>query len=134
MKKKILILFFLVIGLTTVFVAEVYAQTPGSTKSTVFSRLYGTGNKSGFSGGSDKDLLVELIGGVISAALGFLGLAFLILVIYAGWLWFKAGDNEDDTKKAMVILRQGVIGLIIISLAYAITALVMRTIVESLGL
>lgn len=68
----------------------------------------------------------SLIGTIISAVLGLLGVLFLILTIYAGLLWMTAGGNTDNVKKAKSILLNSVIGLVIVLSSYAITATVIR--------
>ncbi|MFZ5364641.1 MAG: Mbov_0395 family pilin-like conjugal transfer protein [Patescibacteria group bacterium] len=65
--------------------------------------------------------LPATIGTIIKIVLGFLGVVLLIVIIYGGWLWMTAGGDEDQTKKAKSWIVNGIIGLIIILLAYAIT-------------
>ena len=67
-----------------------------------------------------------LIGNVISVVLGFMGVLFLVLTIYAGLMWMTAGGNTDNVKKAKNILVNSVIGLIIVLSSYAIAATVLR--------
>ncbi len=74
--------------------------------------------------GGDAGSLTTTIGSLISVLLGFLGVIFLILIIYAGLLWMTAGGNEDNVKKARGILLNSVIGLIILLSAYAISSFV----------
>ncbi|MFA6522002.1 MAG: hypothetical protein WCT24_00160 [Patescibacteria group bacterium] len=81
----------------------------------------------GASGLSSMDLPV-FIGNIIYVLLSFLGVVFLVFVIYAGFLWMTAAGNADNTKKAKTLLMQAVIGLVIILAAYAITSFVMSTI------
>lgn len=69
------------------------------------------------------------IGNLIAAVLGFLGVLALVVVIYAGYLWTTAAGNEEQVTKAKDWLRNGVIGLIIISLAFALTQFVIRAII-----
>lgn len=71
-------------------------------------------------GGSDQ--LINTIGNIINVFLSFLGVIALVIVIYAGFLWMTAGGNEDHVDKAKTYMKNAVIGLIIISLAYALTA------------
>lgn len=68
--------------------------------------------------------LEDTIGQIINVILGFLGIIFLVLVIYAGFLWMTAGGNSDKVDKAKSILIQAVIGLVILLAAYAITSFV----------
>lgn len=68
--------------------------------------------------------LPELIGGLINVFLSVLGIIFVVLVVYAGYLWMTAGGEATKVDKAKKLLGQAVIGLVIIVAAYAITAFV----------
>lgn len=57
---------------------------------------------------------------LIKIFLGFMGLIFLILIIYAGYNWMTAVGNEEKITKSKETLTRAVIGLIIIVTAYAI--------------
>lgn len=70
--------------------------------------------------------IASIAGRYIGIALSFLGAIFLILTIYAGWLWMTAGGNEDQIKKAQKILIRAVIGLVIVLMVYAIAWLIIR--------
>lgn len=71
----------------------------------------------------------EIIGTAIGYALAFVGVLLLILVIYGGYLWMTARGNEQQVEKAKNILRDSVIGLIIILGAYAITQLISGSVI-----
>lgn len=58
---------------------------------------------------------------VIKAALGFLGIIFVIIIIINGFKWMTAGGNEDKVKEAKDSIKNAIIGLIIVVAAYAIT-------------
>jgi len=58
---------------------------------------------------------------VIQTALSFLGVVFLILMIYGGYLWMTARGNEDQVAKAKNLITAAIIGLIIVVSAYAIS-------------
>jgi len=58
---------------------------------------------------------------VINIALGFLGIIFLALTIFAGFQYMMAGGNEEKVKKATSLLTNAIIGLVIILVAWAIT-------------
>ncbi|MBI4121961.1 MAG: hypothetical protein HY461_01380 [Parcubacteria group bacterium] len=66
--------------------------------------------------------IIPAIGRAINLALAALGTVAVILVIYAGFLWMSAGGNEDQIAKAKTIIKQVVVGLIVLSLAYAIVS------------
>lgn len=57
----------------------------------------------------------------VRVGLGLLGTIFLVMVIYAGYLWMTAGGNEENIEKAKSLIYRGVIGLTIILAAASIT-------------
>ena len=68
----------------------------------------------------------EIIFSIIQIALGFVGLIFLIFIIYGGWLWMTSGGEAERVEKAQKTLRNGVIGLVIILASLTIVTFVMR--------
>lgn len=65
--------------------------------------------------------LMSMISTIIQAALSFLGVIFLILMIYGGYLWMTASGNEQQVEKAKSLITAAIIGLIIVVSAYAIS-------------
>lgn len=59
---------------------------------------------------------------VIATILSFVGVAFLILMIYGGVLWMISQGEPAQVKKAKDIIINGIIGLVIVVFAYAITS------------
>lgn len=64
------------------------------------------------------------IGKIIGAGLSFIGVIFLILMIYGGFLWMFARGNDQSVSKAKELITAAIIGLIIVMSAYAITSYV----------
>jgi len=62
-----------------------------------------------------------VIGNLIRSILAFIGVIFLILMIYGGVTWMTAGGNEEKIKKAKGLITNATIGLVIILAAYSIT-------------
>ena len=60
----------------------------------------------------------------INGALTLLGTAFLVLLMYAGFVWMFARGNEEEVKKAQNIIKRSVIGLTIILMSYGISYLI----------
>lgn len=75
--------------------------------------------------GSDapKDIRI-IVARIIQVVLGLLGIIFLIIIITAGYKWMTAAGNEEKVREAKDQLIRGVIGLIIILVAYSITIFV----------
>lgn len=67
-----------------------------------------------------------IVARIIRAALGLLGIVLVVLIMYAGFLWMTAGGNEDQIAKSKTMIKNAVIGLIIILSAYTIVWFVMR--------
>lgn len=65
--------------------------------------------------------LPSAIGKVIGVGLSLIGVIFLILMIYSGFLWMLARGNETEVTKAKDLIQAAIIGLIIVLAAYAIT-------------
>ena len=66
----------------------------------------------------------QLIGTGINAALTLVGLIFLILMIYAGYLWLTARGEEEPINKAKKIITSSIVGFVLVASAYAITVFV----------
>lgn len=94
-----------------------------------YSGTYGSGLTTGASAAYNGTVpnadILGLVGLLVQALLGILGVVFLILIIYAGILWMTAAGNEDRVKKAQSILKNSVIGIIIVMTAYAISYFVL---------
>lgn len=90
-------------------------------------------NSAGISTKEGTDL-PTIIGKIIGGFLGILGSVFVILVIYAGFLWMTAGGNEEQVGKAKKMMTNAVIGLIIVMLAFAITNFITYYVAKGSGL
>lgn len=101
--------------------ALTYAQlTPANTGLTAAAK------GSGLTGGcSSAGCLNDVIGRTINLLLGFLGIVLLCLFLYAGFLWMTAGGDEKKVGTAKSLILNAVVGLFIISLAYALTDFVL---------
>jgi len=78
----------------------------------------------------DTLALSKRVGKVINIALTMLGVIFLLLTFYAGYLWMFAQGEEEMIGKSKKILTTAVIGILIIVSAYSITSLVVGKLVE----
>lgn len=70
--------------------------------------------------------LEERIGEIISIFLGFLGVIFLILMIYAGFNWMTAAGDEEKITKARSTIRAAILGLLIVISAYALSVFIIE--------
>jgi len=67
-----------------------------------------------------------IVAGAIRYGLGFVGILFVALMVYAGVLWMTAGGNEDQVGKAKKLIFQAMIGLVVVFSAYSITIVAYR--------
>lgn len=95
------------------------------------SELENVGNAAFGGTGTPATDLPTAIGNVINVILGFLGVVLLVIVIYGGFLYMTSGGSEDKAKKGVKWIINGIIGLVIILLAYAITDFVVGNLVNS---
>lgn len=72
-----------------------------------------------------------MIGRIIRTILGLLGIIFLVLMVYAGFLWMTARGESEPVDKAKDIIKQSIIGMIIIFLAYALTGFIINAVVQA---
>jgi heme/copper-type cytochrome/quinol oxidase subunit 2 len=90
-------------------------------------------NTAGSAGITSTRTLPEIIGLLINVVLGFLGIVFLVLLLYAGFLWMTAAGDEQKVKKARDMIFQAVIGLVIVVAAFAISSFVLGSLVNVTG-
>ena len=69
---------------------------------------------------------------IVRVALGFLGVVALGIVLYGGFVWMTSAGNEEKIATAKKILTNGVIGLVIILMAFGITQYVINTLIGAL--
>jgi len=81
---------------------------------------------------SETDAIV-LIGTLVKTALSLLGLIFILLTLYAGWLRMTAQGSQEKIKKSNGILTSAVVGVIIIFTAYVVTVFVIDQVMETVG-
>ncbi|MDD5043828.1 MAG: pilin [Patescibacteria group bacterium] len=71
---------------------------------------------------------------LIRYAGGFLGLVFLGVIVYAGFVWMTAGGNEQNIEKAKKLLFNGVIGIAIVLLSVSIWIFIVENVIKNIAL
>ncbi|MEK7072919.1 MAG: hypothetical protein AAB974_00580 [Patescibacteria group bacterium] len=101
---------------------------------TALERLDNAANKA-FPGQTAQgaNALPNVAGTIIQFFIGILGIFFLVLMVYGGYLWMNARGNEQQVEKAKSLITQAVLGLIIMLSAYAITYFVVNNLVNATG-
>lgn len=126
-QKAIMATFVLTLMFAVPILSVQYAQA--DLASDITTRLNETDLQNEL-GGNDAGDLPKTIGNIITVALSFLGIVFIIFILYAGFQWLLAQGDEGKIKKAKQIIIQSVIAIVIIFLAYAITSFVFDTIIK----
>jgi hypothetical protein len=75
----------------------------------------------------------ETAANIIRAGLGVLGIVAVVIVLWGGVLWMTAGGNDDRVQTAKKVLFSGMIGLIIIFSAFALTQFVVNQLLGATG-
>ena len=81
----------------------------------------------------DEETFAETLAKIIKIVLGLLGIIFLILIIYAGFVWMTSSGNEEKVGRAKGIMMAAIIGVTIIIAAYIITIFVIQNLLEATG-
>jgi hypothetical protein len=89
------------------------------------------GQKSGFETDEDKVDIDVVIGSVIKYALSFLGVIFLVLLIYGGFIWMLARGDAEEVKKSKDIMTNAIIGIGIVLGAYLLTNWIIASLVST---
>ncbi len=90
--------------------------------------------KVGAAAGNDDAVgLPEMIGNIINILLSIVGIYFVVIVIYAGWLYLSDSGDVVKVKKAKTLLGQAVIGIAIILSAYGISTFVIENLTKITG-
>ncbi len=106
---------------------EVWAQTTQSTAgAAAVAQRAGVGSAD----------LYTIVGRVIYAFLGILGIVLLGYLLYAGYLWMTAAGDTEKVEQARRMIQNAIIGLVVIAASFAITAFILSrldTIVNGTG-
>jgi hypothetical protein len=121
------LMLIMTLGLATAPVATL-AQAPAGGSGGLGGALTG-----GLQKAAPKELqgatdLNAIIGNLIGAVIGFLGVVLFLYLMYGGFLWMTAGGDTGKVKDATAIIRNAIIGLVIIAASYAIANFVITQI------
>lgn len=125
--KKIIILFSLIALLILPILS--FAASPA------YDNLQKVGEGKGMTASeapyasADQNKLAEIVGIVIQAFLGLLGVLFLTYLLYAGYNWMSAQGDEEKVTKAKDTIQRAVIGLVVTIGAYAIAYFVIQKLI-----
>lgn len=120
--KKVLILILAVLTLSgfckiaPVFSIDSFNEASG--------KLRTTSDWTGLTKPGETTSLETYVATIVSAGLSMVGVIFLVLMIYGGYIWMIARGDEAEAKKAKGIITMAIIGLVVVIAAYAISTFV----------
>jgi len=120
MRRKIFAITAFFTTLAAPFVVGAASEITSKLKTAGGAAQYGTA-------GGEMGILTT-IGLIINAALSILGVIFLVLIVYGGYVWMTAGGDESKVEKAKSTFGRAIIGLLIVICAYAIADFVVPAI------
>lgn len=125
LKLKFLFCFALTIFLLVISfmpLLQTFGQSVGNVND-VIRDLENTAKDARIIPAADKapPTIYEIMGRFINLFLAFLGVVFLIIIIYAGFIWMFAKGNQQEVDKAHKLLENSFIGICIILAAYLLT-------------
>lgn len=82
-------------------------------------------------GGYSNAPIETILSRVITGFLGLLGVIFLVLMLYGGYMWLIARGNEDKVDTAKETIKNSIIGLIIVVASYAISHYVLTAVFKN---
>ena len=101
----------------------------GTAYETVTEGLGVTAEQAGF---EDVMTLPEMIAAFFNVILSLTGLAFLILLVYGGIMYLTASGDAERAKKAMRLITQAVIGIVILLAAFALAQFIFSQLSQTL--
>lgn len=83
--------------------------------------------------GDPTDNLAVMLGRGINYMFGVVGVVFLVVILIGGYKWMAAGGNTDEISKAKTFILNGIFGLIVIFVAYALVFVILASLAGSTG-
>lgn len=127
--------FLSIFAIITLFFSFHLAETHAAP--TLFESIKDAGlttigaNAYGYANPNSPKPIGLILADAITIALEFLGIIFLSIIVYAGFRWLTAGGNDDNISKARGLIFNGIIGLIIVLSAYAVTIFIIENVVRA---
>ena len=129
LKKIFAFLFPLFLLGSLFFIDPVFAQTVstddtfGGVGGETFAETAGLGSES----------ITVIIARIIRAVIGFLGVVAVGFVIAGGVRWVTAAGDPAKVKKAQDLLKNALIGLVIVFASFSIAQFILNSLTEAVG-
>lgn len=123
--RKFLVLFSLAFILSMPIAVLTVDTVNAATNDDQFG-IQKVGESTGLKGGEEGSDIRVMAGSVIKTALGFLGVIAIVIILIGGFKFMISGGSEDKVANARKWIMYGIIGLVIILSAYAITYFIFK--------
>jgi len=128
--KSKIILFSMVVLTCALMVSHGVLASESAWEKTS-SGIKEAGGEAGFGeSGPQVDFMAALMG-VVNILLTLVGVFFIILLIYGGYLWMDARGGEEKIEKARKVIIPAVIGIVIIIAARIMTEFILSAVLGS---
>jgi len=131
-KKKIIFAFLTICFLTILLSPQIILAADCTSADCALKGLDVTATNAGF-GAKEKRDIPTIIGEAINYIFGVVGVIFLTIILVGGYLWMTAGGNEEKVAKAKGFVINGVNGMIVIFLAYALVYVMLASLGGAIG-
>jgi heme/copper-type cytochrome/quinol oxidase subunit 4 len=122
--KKILLILLIITASLPIFSLSAKSANLSDAFSTNLSTVAGDSG-AGYKTTTSIDNIASII---ITTILSLLGVLFLALMVYGGFLWMSDRGNSDQVGRAQKLMTAAIIGLIIVLGSYAISYFVLDSI------
>jgi len=117
---------FLLVAALVLCLATVALASPRETLNQGLQVTGAAGNLTAETGAAAEATdLPTLLGRTVNVLFGVLGAIFLTVVLIGGYMWMTAGGSEEKVMKAKGFIINGINGMIVIFLAYALTYVIL---------
>lgn len=120
---------FFGLPIATIFLLAVFVFWPGGVwaQTTTAGNLGAVGAAAGFG----KANIYQLVGKILRVVFLTLGMITIGLTVYGGFVWMTARGEPAQVEKAKDILRNGVIGLMIVFAAFGVTEFIIARLLSN---
>jgi len=124
---KYSLIIFIISALLVIVIPSVFAEDGVSN---VLQNLVGTGSPAYGTDNLGDNGISLIVGQIIQTVLSYLGVIFVILIIWSGFQWMTAGGNAETITKAKQRIINATIGLAIALTAYIITHFIISQLLD----
>ncbi|MDD5438535.1 MAG: hypothetical protein PHC70_05360 [Patescibacteria group bacterium] len=129
--KKLSALVVLIVGLGLVLpTCATLAQAAPQGLQAISAGAKKAAGGAGLAGSNSPDM-ITLIGQLIGAVMGLVGVLLFGYMVYGGFKWMTAAGDQKNVTEAISIIRNAIIGIVIIVAAYAISNYVIGTLANT---